>query len=292
LRPYLQEEWGLRVALDFCLGGAGAGLMGTCVVAGFIYGESGAYVAPLLIGLALLVAGLLVLLADLGRPGNFWRTVKGYRTSWMARGTIANAALLGSSVLLVLALAKRIMALVPPAAIATLVFAAIVVSYPGLLMYSVRDIGLWRSPLLPTLMLSYSIVSGLGLFQLIDLVSSARAGAFVPQMIWAVMVLIAVLNVVFLKQSASSSQGGREGYKLLTEGKLTTLFVLGVVVMGVALTFLCETGVILARGSAPALAVTGSVSCLVGAFLFRYLVLKAAFHEPISVFRANPRKAG
>ena len=275
----------MTVALDFFLGGTGAGLIGVYVLAaGLMFDQMTESFYPLFIGLALLVMGLAILMADLGRPTNFWRMVKGYRTSWMARGSILNLALLGSSALLILGLSLRNASLASVAADAALLAAALVATYPGLLLFSVRDIRLWRSPLIAILMPAYSTSSGLALLQLAGLSPSHATGSLMPELVWVATATTAVLSYAFFSNSRTSSKGGREGYRLMTSGWLRRPFLLGFVAVGIVSTLLFEAGAILGTAMAVQYGVMGSLSCLAGAFFFRYLTLKAAFHEPIRVF--------
>jgi len=283
VRPIAQKEWGTRVALDFYLGGAGAGLTGAYVVAADVFdGPTKANLGPLLTGLALIVIGLLLVISELGRPSNFWRALNGYRTSWMARGSIFSIGLVGSSVLLVAALVWGEAALVPVTAVSSLVFSGLVASYPGFLLFSVLDIRLWRSPLLPALMFSYSVMSGLSLLQLEDLILRVKPGLALSSTLLAGTVVVVILSLVFWGNSMHLSQGSREGYRFLTRGRLRIPFMLGVVTIGLASPLLCYVSLIISGSSGTLFALVGTSSFLIGAFFFRYSVIRAAFHEPLS----------
>ena len=89
MKPFKQNEFGKRVAADFFLSGTGSSMyivyFLSALIAGFKLNS-----AILLAGPALILAGLVLLFSELGKPSNFWRSVANYRTSWMARGAIFN----------------------------------------------------------------------------------------------------------------------------------------------------------------------------------------------------------
>lgn len=192
--------------------------------------------------------------------------LNGYRTSWMARGSIFSIGLVGTSVLLMVALVRGEAALVPVTAASSLVLSGLVASYPGFLMFSILDIKLWRSPLLPILMFSYSVMSGLSLLQLEDLILGVKAGLALSYALLVGTVVLVILSLVFWGNSMHWSQGSREGYVLLTRGRLRVPFVVGVVAVGLASPFLCYACLILSGSS-------GTLFALAGTFVSGWCVL-------------------
>src|ERR1035437_6303725 len=80
--PWHQRNWDLRAAGNFVFGGAGAGLIFFAAIA---QAFGAAYVAPALLGLALVGAGLLCVWAEIGRPLRAMNVCRHASTSWMTR---------------------------------------------------------------------------------------------------------------------------------------------------------------------------------------------------------------
>jgi len=80
--PWLQQHWDWRAAGNFIGGGAGTGMLAATAVAGLL----GAPVWPFaLLALAAIAAGLVLVLAELGRPWRALNVIFHPQTSWMTR---------------------------------------------------------------------------------------------------------------------------------------------------------------------------------------------------------------
>lgn len=272
MHPQRQTEWGIRVALDFFFGGAGAGLL--CVYllfSGWVNRYAGLSWQVLCIAGCLVLLGLLLLASELGRPANLWQSVINYKSSWIARGAIFNLGLLVSVFLLIVALRAGLEAVIPILAAVTVVLSALVACYPGFLLFSMKDVRLWRSPLLPALMASYSVMSGLSLLALTDHLLVLNLGAALYPVSLAAMILVCALCGAYLGNT-----------RLLKVGKTKTHFSVGVVCIGLLLPLLCYADIVLFALRAPEIPlIVATCSFLIGAFILRYSILVAASHGAI-----------
>jgi len=153
-KPWHQSNWDFRAALNFIFGGAGAGLL---VVAAFSGLAGDALRAEILLGMALIGAGLVSVWFEIGRPLRALNVGFNPFTSWMTRESFAagavfalglSAAWLGSQ------------ALAQAAALAALVFAYC----QGRMLQGAKGIPAWRVPALAWLIFTTALAEGAGLF--------------------------------------------------------------------------------------------------------------------------------
>ena len=153
-KPWPQSNWDFRAALNFILGGAGAGLL---VVAAFSGLAGDALRSEIVLGMALIGAGLISVWFEIGRPLRAIHVGFNPFTSWMTRESFAagavfvlglSAAWLGSQ------------ALAQAAALAALVFAYC----QGRMLQGAKGIPAWRVPALAWLIFTTALAEGAGLF--------------------------------------------------------------------------------------------------------------------------------
>jgi len=153
-KPWHQSNWDFRAALNFILGGAGAGLL---VVVAFSGLAGDALRAEIVLGMALIGAGLISVWFEIGRPLRAINVGFNPFTSWMTRESFAagavfalglSAAWLGSQ------------ALAQAAALAALVFAYC----QGRMLQGAKGIPAWRVPALAWLIFTTALAEGAGLF--------------------------------------------------------------------------------------------------------------------------------
>jgi formate-dependent nitrite reductase membrane component NrfD len=284
--PYAQEEWGNRVAMDFFLGGSGAGLIAFYVMNLYAFGENyrlGIYLA--LLSLALVCGGLALLASELGRPSNLWRSATRFRRSWMARGSVFNLALLAALLLLAATLATRPSpAVAYPFYLAAGFLGLLVAVYPGMLLHSVRDIKSWRSNLQPALTFVEATLGGLGLLALAAAISQTPPWVVSAEAL-ALSALALLLSVAFLLSLGRSRYAGaRATYSGLVRADGWQSFYL-FAVLGIALPSGCFLAAVLFPGWTlvrPAVAL-GALSLLAGNLVYRLLLLRTARHEPLTI---------
>jgi phenylacetyl-CoA:acceptor oxidoreductase subunit 2 len=153
-KPWHQSNWDFRAALNFIFGGAGAGLL---VIVAFSGLTGDALRLEIVLGMALIGAGLTSVWFEIGRPLRAIHVVFNPFTSWMTRESFAagavfalglSAAWLGSE------------ALAQAAALAALVFAYC----QGRMLRAAKGIPAWRVPMLAWLIFTTALTEGAGLF--------------------------------------------------------------------------------------------------------------------------------
>jgi phenylacetyl-CoA:acceptor oxidoreductase 26-kDa subunit len=161
--PWLQRNWDLRAALNFALGGTGAGAL---VVLAFSDLAGAVLQAATLIALVLIAAGLVSVWLEIGRPARAVHVLFNPFTSWMTRESFAAALVFvfGAGTL-----ASSQPGLAPAAGLAALAF----VYCQGRILQNARGIPAWREPMVTPLVVVTGLAEGAGAV----LVVSALAGA-------------------------------------------------------------------------------------------------------------------
>jgi phenylacetyl-CoA:acceptor oxidoreductase subunit 2 len=153
-KPWHQTNWDFRAAFNFIFGGAGAGLLVIVALSGL---GGNALRAELLLGMALIGAGLVSVWFEIGRPLRALNVGFNPFTSWMTRESFAAGAVFA------LGLAAAWLdsaALAQAAAVAALVFAYC----QGRLLQAAKGIPAWRVPALGWLNFTTALTEGAGLF--------------------------------------------------------------------------------------------------------------------------------
>lgn len=163
-----QDAWGWEIAVDTFLGGAGAGLY----VSSFLLGVANVSTPEflrygLLLGPILLLVGLGVLFAELGRPTRIIRAFSHIRTSWMSIGGVIQ------TIFILGALGYSLPMFAPfswlPWGTGTigllmgtigLVAGILVILYHGFLFGASRGVPLWSTPILQPLFLFVGLSTG------------------------------------------------------------------------------------------------------------------------------------
>lgn len=153
-KPWHQSNWDFRAALNFIFGGAGAGLL---VVAAFSGLAGDALRAEMLLGMALIGAGLISVWFEIGRPLRAINVGFNPFTSWMTRESFAAGAVFA------LGLAAAWLGSQPLAQAAALT--ALVFAYcQGRILQAAKGIPAWRVPALAWLNFTTALTEGAGLF--------------------------------------------------------------------------------------------------------------------------------
>lgn len=304
----LQSTWGWLVAVYLFLGGLGAGSFITVAALYLATGERykstirfGAWAGAVAIG-----AGTLVLLADVGQPLRALVLFKSFvnLNSWMARGAwlLFGAILVDglfavlSAEVLVTWLGRLWQPLAGKRALWRTILAVValpvnlgVAVYTGVLLGALPFRPFWHSWLLPALFTASALDTGVGLIAgyaawreesaYVDRLRTALEGA--------VMALVAVEAGV-LGWYLSAMQGGAadaaRAAQLVTAGAISPLFWVGVVGLGLVVPFLVALSQLsgVAKREAVAVPLVGAVSCLVGGWMLRFIVLSAGLPASLS----------
>lgn len=152
-KPWHQTNWDFRAAFNFIFGGAGAGLL---IAAAFSGAAGNTLRAEMLLGMALIGAGLISVWFEIGRPLRAMNVGFNPFTSWMTRESFA-AGLVFAFGLAAAWLGSQPFALA--AALAALVFAYC----QGRILQAAKGIPAWRVPALIWLIFTTALAEGAGL---------------------------------------------------------------------------------------------------------------------------------
>ncbi|MDR2187747.1 MAG: hypothetical protein LBE62_06800 [Azonexus sp.] len=268
-----QRYWDLSIALAFFFAETGAGLFLVSFYFNFTAGMIG----------GLVMAGVLKPYFHIhnhkGSSGNSWRAIARPDRSWLSRGLIAIAIVVGFGILHLTGLATR---LGLPPAIGSLIGwlavagALVVMFYQGMAMSDSESLTLWASALVPVSSFLYALTAGvlLTLATASSLLSGEQQNMLAN--LGAVLLVADFLAVcAILLRARSKSPGGKFSADLLTQGEYSRYFIGLTCVVGLILPVAL---LILGGGK---LALVAAAAMLAGFLTFRVLLLKAAVFEPI-----------
>jgi phenylacetyl-CoA:acceptor oxidoreductase subunit 2 len=271
-RPWIQLHWDVRAALNFVLGGTGAGFT---AFAAFAPLAEGLNRAALLLGLALVAGGLASVWLEIGRKLRAVHVFFNPFTSWMTRESFVAALLFGCGLAAVALQSPRLAA---AAAAAALGF----VYCQGRILRASKGIPAWREPTITWLIFWTAIAEGAGLF----LVFATLTGSGIPRPVVGALALAVVARSV-----------GWSVYRSRVEGQLVPqaraalepagkqLYQLGAVVPLVLLL----AGIAI-EGFAPAAAALAGIAALATGWRFKFvLVLRASFNQGFALPRVPAR---
>lgn len=237
----------------------------------------------------MMIAGLLCLLADLGKPEAFYLIFLYPTSSFMSIGAFA---LTFMTICLAVALAEAVLVLGPAwerlalvAKAVGIVFSLVVMLYTGFLLETVLAVQLWTSLWLPVLFLLSALSCGCAVVLLGVCVSGGCEGlrAWLRRLTIVdalIVALEAVVTVAFVVSVAAT--GGRSALDVLLFGNLTWLFWVGFVACGMVVPFALELDALLVRRShRPSVVAATAALVLVGGLCLRFALVVAGVH-PIS----------
>lgn len=204
-----QRLWGWQAVVNFTLGGVGAGLYGTAVLAaGFERTPAVAlasWLAPLLV-----LAGFAAVAGEAGRPLRGPRVLWKVRTSWMSRELWIG----GAFALLAAADIAFPLRLHRAQALAAAILLALA---QGMILRRSRGIAAWDAPLMPWLFLFSAAVSGSGAYMLLEVLADRTVP---PRVIEASLVLlVAALGLDRAYVFTSAGQAFRDATASLRDGR-------------------------------------------------------------------------
>ncbi|MFQ6129555.1 MAG: NrfD/PsrC family molybdoenzyme membrane anchor subunit [Candidatus Hadarchaeaceae archaeon] len=170
-----QDAWGWEIAVDTFLGGAGAGLYASSFLLGVANVSAQEFLRyGLLLGPILLLVGLVVLFAELGKPARIIKAFANIRSSWMSVGGVIQ------TIFIICALGYSLPMFGPFSwlpwgtgvfglLIGTvgLIAGILVLLYHGFLFGDSRGVPLWSTPILQPLFLFVGLSTGLAALFLI-----------------------------------------------------------------------------------------------------------------------------
>ncbi len=166
----LQHNWDWRAAANFLLGGAGMGLFGAGIMAGF---ASPVHWLVPLVALMMAGAGLFCVWLEIGRPWRFLNTFLNARTSWMSREATAAMPYFAFGGLYLLWPNAGIGII---AALSGLTF----LYCQGRILRAARGIPAWRANGIVPLIFVTGLTEGTGLFTVLSLLSGGGFSGLAP----------------------------------------------------------------------------------------------------------------
>jgi phenylacetyl-CoA:acceptor oxidoreductase subunit 2 len=271
-RPWIQLHWDTRAALNFIFGGTGGGFI---LFAAFVPLSPRLAQTALLLGLALVAAGLTCVWMEIGRKLRAVHVFFNPMTSWMTRESFVALALFASGFASLWTGGPRLAALT----------AAIAVGFiycQGRILRASKGIPAWREPTITWLVFWTAIAEGAGLF----LVFAALAGPGTPALAAGTLALAVVARGV-----AWSVYRGRVWGDLAPKARAALepagkqLYQLGAIV---PLALLLTGGAIDAFSSGAA--VLAGFAALAAGWRFKFvLVVRASFNQGFALPRVPVR---
>jgi phenylacetyl-CoA:acceptor oxidoreductase subunit 2 len=181
-KPWIQLHWDVRAALNFILGGTGCGFL---LFAAFVPAAPQPARVALLLGLALVAAGLASVWMEIGRKLRAVHVFFNPFTSWMTRESFVAVLLFASGLAAAWFASARIAAL-------TAVLALGLVYCQGRMLRASKGIPAWREPTITWLIFWTAIAEGAGLY----LLFAVLAGAGVPPLAGGGLALAVVARAI------------------------------------------------------------------------------------------------
>jgi len=285
-----QTKWGWLIAIYLFLAGLGGGAYIAGVFADFMGLSSGISKIGVVLGFPCVFLGCIFLIADLGKPINFWRAFIKPKTSWIARGTIIITFFLIIDFL-------HIVLWIWPFDVLTdftgarhlinllgLLFAFGTIIYTGLLLGASRPIAFWSTAMLPLLFLVSALSTG---FMAVILGSSVmgvpKEGLGFLERIDIALIILEIFVVAFYLQGTHRVSESRASAKLVLSGSVAPLFWFGVAILGLLLPLVFDlVGLYALSGSSSQIFILlASAFGIIGGLFLRQVVLKGGIHAPL-----------
>jgi len=277
-----QDAWGWKIAADTFLGGVGAGLYASSFLLGVANVSAEEFLRyGLLLGPIILLVGLGLLFAELGRPTRITRSIANIRSSWMSAGGVIQG------IFIICALGYSLPMFAPfswlpwgTGVIGTLIGAIglvagiLVLLYHGFLLGNSRGIPLWSTPILQPLFLSAGVSTGLATLFIVGYVFGMGTAA---------LQTIGNLTLVFLAGEgitlwAFLTVPSRRTYELSvmelkTPANLGIIGVMAIILPAALLATIPLIGVLVPG-------ILAGILILIGGFYLRHIIIKAGRHYP------------
>jgi phenylacetyl-CoA:acceptor oxidoreductase 26-kDa subunit len=160
IAPKRQKNWGWPAALNFILGGAGAGgfILGSiflCLAGNEGIDETKIRVFMNLTMFALVCVGFSALALEAGKPAHSYFLLRGFRNSWISRETFAFFIFVFSAIFSILIPGILIQGVAVLAALALMVS-------QGFILLKSMGVPAWHNPIVTVLIMSSGLSSGAG----------------------------------------------------------------------------------------------------------------------------------
>ena len=299
LEARTQRVWDINHALWFTLMGVGGGVFLAGRILNLTEGLGSLLGIPTVdaVSFVAIAIGGAILVADLGRPLQFWRAFVNIRTSWISWGAWSDLIFLAVGGLLVLpalsvggsepfsglpwdphgrdgpGLALEIVAGVA---------AVVVMTYAGAVLARPRSIPYWNSPAVPLQFLLSSAAMSVGVVLMIEVFAGEPVSA-------GQMVLLAVLTAALLVTmvvhllTRTAVPGKQESLDRLLRGRYRILFGGAVVGAGTAVPVVLALVGAAAPGARDMLAVICCFLLVESGFWLRLITLRVGIFPPVHI---------
>jgi len=268
IAPTRQKEWKFLAALNFYLGGAGAGFYILCWI-DLNRASVGAIPASFkLIGAALVILGFSGLLIKAARPARGLFILKRISSSWISREVFFGS----------LFVTAACYEFIHPDVFIRSVGAASAFLFAlsqALILYKARGVSGWNMPVLPPLLATGAVAKGAGVMLLLYPLHLIRPGDFVLWIIFFGFASNLLFRALYLsyqehefRESVKSLRGLRSVLLVVGTGHILPIFLLSVLLIN--------------KGDFGSLAMTAGLSALIGAFAADTgILLKAGTYRAI-----------
>lgn len=278
-----QQEWGLRrgmwLWLALVLGGLGSGLY--LVALYFRYPmamAAGWFIAVVLKGTCHVLY--------LGKPLRAWRAFTRPHTSWISRGLVF---VMGFGFFAALQMAAIFFSDLPWNSqslflnVLVILFALLLMIYPGFLLSYVYAIPLWNNALLPVVFVLYAFLGGMGLFLPIGLSGGLDHSSLiaVEKGIRFFILTSSAILAIYLISVGYTNPAGKESLLTILTGNFSITFYGGVLLLGILIPLFFSLFSYFTNSLSIPLLYTAMICELIGSFLLRYCVLKAGIYMPL-----------
>jgi formate-dependent nitrite reductase membrane component NrfD len=234
----LNKEFDSLLALNISVEGFGAALMAESVIMHYPMG--------VIVGLALVIAGIMILFLHLGNRFKFWRVIAGLKRAWISRGAFFAGGLVGLGIFSLFLNGGPLDLIVQTGIV---VFGLLTILYSGFLLSSMTPIPFWNSPLTPVLFLLHSITTGMAI--LIFLLAQSTVKNLSIEIVGLLLGLTSVtllFTIIHIMVMSTSSSAARESVRLLMSPARKWTFLGGAIVLGLLIPLLIYSFIYLSGG--------------------------------------------
>ncbi|MCP4493543.1 MAG: 4Fe-4S dicluster domain-containing protein [Gammaproteobacteria bacterium] len=268
--PWLQQHWDWRVTGNFIGGGTGAGLMAALAVAALF----GADVIPLvLLALGFIVAGLMLVWTELGRPLRSMNVIFHPQTSWMSREALLAGPL---CLAMVLTAWSGYTGFALLAAVLGLGF----LYCQARMLHGGKGIPIWAEDLSVALIVSSGLVEGVGLLVAVSTPNPTAAGA---------MLMLVVLRAWIWHNYRNNLAKKAPDQAIATLGRYHAAFT----IIGMILPLALVVGGFVLPEISHILYPLAGLGALLAGWLMKYVVInRAAYTQGYAIEHSPERSAG
>ena len=299
LEARTQRVWDINHALWFTLMGLGGGVFLAGRILNLTEGLGSLLGIPTVdaVSFGAIAVGGAILVADLGRPLQFWRAFVNIRTSWISWGAWSDLIFLAVGGLLVLPAlslggsepfsrlpwdphrrddAGLVLEIVVGVA------AVVVMTYAGAVLARPRSIPYWNSPAVPLQFLLSSVAMSVGVVLMIEVFAGQPVSAG-QMMLLAVLTAALLVAIVVHLLTRADVPGKKESLDRLLRGRYRMLFGGFVVGAGTAVPVVLALVGAAASSARDVLAVICCVLLVESGFWLRLITLRVGIFPPVHI---------